>query len=96
MDEVKRFMQIRLLGPFVKYELISQSEAEEISHEKEEKVTMLGMRWVSRNRRTRMSFMMPRSLGVKYPERYYDAQSTRVAWTAEEMGYGRTFWGRKD
>ena len=57
---------------------------------------MLGMRWVSRNRRARVSFVMPKSLGVNYPERYYDVQSTRVAWTAEEMSYGRKFWGRRD
>ena len=89
-------MQIRFLGSFVKHELLSQSEAEEIYHEKEEKVSMLGMRWVSKNRRARVSFVMPMSLGVKYPERCYDVQSTRVAWTAEEMGYGRKFWGRRD
>ena len=96
MEDVKRFMQIRFLGPFVKHELISQSEAEKIFHEKEEKVTVLGMRWVSRNRRARVSFVMPKSLGVKYPERCYDVQSTRVALTAEMMGYWRKFWGRRD
>ena len=85
VEDVKRFMQIRFLGPFVKHELISQSEAEEIFHEKEEKVAMFGMRWVSRNRRASIRFVMPKSLVVKYQERCYDVQSTRVAWTAEEM-----------
>ena len=96
VDDVKRFMQIRFLGQFVKHELISQSEAEEIFHGKEEKMTMLGMRWVSRNRRMRTSYVMPKSLGVRYPERCYEVQTTRVAWTAEEMSYGRKFWGRRD
>ena len=80
----------------MKHELISQSGAEEIFHEKEEKVTMLGMKWVSRNRRTRTSHVMPKSLGVKYPERCYEVQTTRVAWTVDEINYGRKFWGRKD
>ena len=66
--------------------MISQSEAEAIFQEKEEKVPMLGMRWVSRNRKMRTSYVMPKSLGVRYPERCYEVQSTRVAWTAEEMG----------
>ena len=74
VEDVKRFMQVRFLGPFVKNELISQTEAEEIFHEKEEKVAMSGMRWVSRNRRARVSFVMPKSLGVKYPERCYEVQ----------------------
>ena len=33
-EDAKSFMQIRFLGQFVKHELISQSEAEEIFHEK--------------------------------------------------------------
>ena len=46
----------------MRHVLISQMEAEEIFQEKEEKVTMLGMKWVSRNRRMRTSFA--RSTGV--------------------------------
>ena len=57
---------------------------------------MLGMKLVSRNRRARISYVMTRSLGVKYPERCYEVQSTRLAWTADEINYGRKFWGRKD
>ena len=71
-------------------------EAEEIFQEKEEKVSMLGMKWVSRNRRMRTSYVMPKSFGVKYPERCYEVHTTRVAWTADELNYGRKFWGRKD
>ena len=44
VEDVKRFMQVRFLGPFVKNEFISQTEAEEVFHEKEEKVAMSGMR----------------------------------------------------
>ena len=57
---------------------------------------MLGMRWVSRNRRMRTSYVMPKSHGVRYPERCYEVQTTMVAWTADEINYGRKFWGRKD
>ena len=96
VEDVKRFMQIRFLGSFVKHELLSPTEAEEIFHEKKEKVATSGIRWVSRNRRARVSFVMPKSLGVKYPERCYEVQSTRVAWAAEEMSYGRKSWGRRD
>ena len=39
---------------------------------------------------------MHKSLGVKYPERCYEVHTTRVAWTADELNYGRRFWGRKD
>ena len=46
VEDVRKFMQIRFLGQFVRHELISQMEAEEIFQEKEEKVTMLGMKWV--------------------------------------------------
>ena len=68
VEDVRKFMQIRFLGQFVRHELISQSEAEDIFQENEEKVSMLGMRWVSRNRRMRTSYVMPKSHGVKYPE----------------------------
>ena len=57
---------------------------------------MLGMKWVPRNRRMRTSYVMPKSLGVKYPERCYEVHTTRVAWTADELSYGRKFWGRND
>ena len=96
MEDVRKFMQIRFLGQFVSHELISQSEAEEIFQEKEEKVSMLWMKWVSRNRMMRTSYVMPKSHGVRYPERCYEVQTTRVAWTADEIIYGRKFWGRKD
>ena len=67
VEDVRKFMQIRFLWQFVRHELISQSEAEDIFQEKEEKVSMLGMRWVSRNQRMRTSYVMPKSHGVKYP-----------------------------
>ena len=57
---------------------------------------MLGMKWVSMNRRMRTSYVMPESHGVRYPERCYEVQTTRVAWTTDEINYGRKFWGRKD
>ena len=40
--------------------------------------------------------VMPKSLGLKYPERCYEVHTTVVAWTADEINYGRKFWGRKD
>ena len=69
VEDVRKFMQIRFLGQFVMNELISQMEAEEIFKENEEKVSMLGMKWMSRNRRMRTSYVMPTSHGVKYPGR---------------------------
>ena len=84
------------LGQFSRHELISQSEVEEIFQEKEEKVSMLGMKWVSRNRRMLTSYVMPKSHGVRYPERCFEVQTTRVAWAADEINYERKFWGRKD
>ena len=56
----------------------------------------MGMRWVSMNRRMRTSYVMPKSHGVKYPERCYEVHTTRVAWTADEINYRRKFLGRKD
>ena len=96
VEDVRKFMQIRFLGQFVRQELLSQSEAEPIFQEKEDKVSMLWMKWGSRNRRIRTSYVMSKSLGVKYPERCYEVHTTRVAWTADEINYGRKFWGRKD
>ena len=52
---------------------------------------MLWMKWVSRNRRMRARYVMPKSHGVKYPERCYEVHITRVAWTADELNYGRKF-----
>ena len=80
----------------MRHELLSQSDAEAIFHEKEENVTMLGMKWVSRNRRMWTSYVMPKSHGVKYTERCYEVHHTRVAWTEDELNYGRKFWGRSD
>ena len=57
---------------------------------------MLGMKCVSRNRKMRTSYVMPKSHVVKYPERCYDVHTTRVAWTADELNYGRKFCGRSD
>ena len=79
VEDVRRFMQIRFLGQFVRNELITQMEAKEIFQEKEEKLSVLGMKWVSRNHRMRTSYVMPKSLGVKYPERCYEVHTTRVA-----------------
>ena len=39
---------------------------------------------------------MPKSLGGQYPEICYEVHTTRVAWTADEINYGRKFWGRND
>ena len=44
----------------------------------------------------RTNYVMPKSLGVKYPEMCYEVHTTRVAWTADEINYGRKFWGRRD
>ena len=55
-----------------------------------------GMKWVSRSRRMRTNYVMPKSLGVKYPESCYEVHTTRVAWTADEINCDRKFWGRKD
>ena len=44
VEDVRKFMQIRFLGQFMRQELLSQLEAEAIFHENEEKVTMLGMK----------------------------------------------------
>ena len=43
----------------------------------------------------RTNYVMPKSLGVKYPERCYGVHTTRVALTADEINYGRKFLGRK-
>ena len=96
VEDVRKFMQILYLGQFVRHELISQMEAEDIFQEKDEKVNMLGMRWVSKTRRTRTSYVMPKSHGVSNPERCYEVHTTRLAWTADEINYGRKFWGRRD
>ena len=57
---------------------------------------MLWMKWVSRNRRMRTSYVMHKSQGVKYPERCYEVHTASVVWTADEINYGRKFWGRRD
>ena len=44
----------------------------------------------------RTSYMMPKSHGVKYPERCYEVYTTRVAWTPDELNYGWRYWGRVD
>ena len=44
----------------------------------------------------RTSYVMPKSFGVKYSERCYEVHTTRVAWTADELNYGRKFWERMD
>ena len=80
VEDVQKFMQIRFLGQFVRHDLLSQAEADEIYCDQEEKVSVLGMKWVSRNRRMRTSYVMPKSHGMKYPERCYEVHMTRVAW----------------
>ena len=42
VEDVRKFMQIRFLGQFVRHEMISKMEAEEIFQEQEEKLSMLG------------------------------------------------------
>ena len=91
LENVRRFMQIQFLGQFVRQDLISQVEAEDIFAAQAEKVNMLGMKWVSRSRRMRTNYVMPKSLGVKYPERCYEVHTTMVAWTADEINYGLKF-----
>ena len=75
----------------MRHDLLSQQEAEEIYSEQEEKVSVLGMKWVSRNRRMRTSYVMPKSYDVKYPERCYEVYTTRVAWTPDELNYWRRY-----
>ena len=96
VEDVRKFMQIRFLGQFVRQELISQSEAEDIFSGEGREGAYVGMKWVSRNRRARTSYVMPKSQGVRYTERCYEVQTTMVAWTADEINYGRKFWGRMD
>ena len=96
VEDLRKFMQIRFFGKFVRHDLVSQAEADEIYFEQEEKVSALGMKWVSRNRRMRTIYVMPKSHGVKYRERCYEVHTTRVAWTADELNYGRGYWGRVD
>ena len=72
------------MGQFVRHELISQMEAEEIFQERDEKVFMLGLKWVSRNLRMRTSYVMPKSHRVRYPERCYE-----VLWYTSGMDSGR-------
>ena len=43
-EDVRKFMQICFLGKFVRHELLSQSEADAIFCEQEEKVIVLGMK----------------------------------------------------
>ena len=63
----------------MRHELLSQQEADEIYFEQEEKVSVIGMKWVARNRRMRTSYVMHKSCGVKYTKRCYDEHTTRVA-----------------
>ena len=58
---MRRFLQIRFLGQFVRHELLSQQEADEIYFEQEENVSVLGMKFLARNRRMRTSYVMPKS-----------------------------------
>ena len=60
VEDVRKFMQIRVMGQFVRHDLFSQSEADEIYFEQEEKVNVFGMKCVSRNRRMRTSYVMPK------------------------------------
>ena len=79
VKDVRKFMQIRFFGTFVLHDLLSQADADEIYFEQDENVSVLGMKWVSRNRRMRTSYVMHKSHRVKYPERCYEVHTTRVA-----------------
>ena len=39
---------------------------------------------------------MPKSCGVKYPEKCCEVHTTRVAWTPDELSYVIKYWGRTD
>ena len=39
---------------------------------------------------------MPKSHGLKYPERCYDVHTTRLAWTPDKLNYGPECCGRGD
>ena len=39
---------------------------------------------------------MPKSCGVKYPERCYEVHTTRVAWMLDELNDGGKYWWRTD
>ena len=54
------------------------------------------MKWVARNQRMRTSYVMPKSCGVKYPEKCCEVHTTRVAWTPDELSYVIKYWGRTD
>ena len=92
VEDMRMFTQIRFLWQFVRHDLISQQEADEIYYDQDEKVSVIGMKWVKHNRIMRTSFDMPKSCGVKYPERCYEVHTTRVTWTPEELSYGRKYW----
>ena len=86
-------MQIRFLWQFVRHDIISQKEANEIYYDQEENVSVLGMKLVKRNRRMRTSYKMPKSYCVKYPEMCYEVHTTMVAWTPDELSCGRNIGG---
>ena len=67
VDDVRKFMEIRFMVQFVRHELISQQEADEIYDDQEEKVSVLGMTWVKHNQRILTSYEMPKWCCVKYP-----------------------------
>ena len=67
MDDVRKFMKISFMVQFVRHELISQQEADEIYDDQEEKVSVLGMTWVKHNQRILTSYEMPKWCCVKYP-----------------------------
>ena len=60
VEDVRMFMQIRFLGQFVRQDLISQVEAEDIFAAQAENVNMLGIRWVSWSQRMRTNYGMPK------------------------------------
>ena len=73
------FTQIRFLVQFVRNDLLSQSKADAIYFEQEEKMSVIWIKWVSRNRRMRTSYVVPKSCGVKYLERCCEVHTTRVS-----------------
>ena len=76
--------------------MISQEEAEEIYYDQEKTIKVHGMRWVRHMRREQKYFEMPKSVVVKYSTNYYEVGSTRIPPSAEELNYGRRYWGHKD
>ena len=59
----------------MRYELLSQQEADDIYFEQDKNMSVLGMKWVASSRKMWTSYVMPKSCGVKYPERCYEVHN---------------------